>query len=85
MRTQIKKTFDKLRAVLEEAGTTFDSVIKATVYLADLKDRERYLNDVWRETFPKNPPARTCIQAGLAPDTSVEIELVAMIPEKRRS
>jgi len=80
--TQIRNTLKKLQATLESAGTTFENVVKATVYLADLKDRERYLNKIWRETFPENPPSRTCIQVGLAPDDLVEIELVAAIPEK---
>jgi len=82
VKTQIKKTLDKLKTVLESNGTSFDHVVKATVYLADLRDRERYLNDIWRETFSKNPPARTCVQAGLAPGVAVEIELIATIPKK---
>jgi 2-iminobutanoate/2-iminopropanoate deaminase len=80
--TQIRNTLKKLKSVLESAGTSFENVIKATVYLADLKDRERHLNKIWKETFPENPPSRTCIQVGLAPDDLVEIELVAVIPEK---
>lgn len=83
VKAQIEKTLDKLRKALEEAGTSFENVVKGTVYLADLKDRERYLNDLWRKSFLKNPPARTCVQAGLAPGTAVEIELVAMIPKSR--
>ena len=81
--TQIRNTLNKLKSILEAAGTSFENVVKATVYLADLNDRERYLNKIWQETFPKNPPARTCIQAGLAPGTFVEIEMVAVIPEKK--
>jgi 2-iminobutanoate/2-iminopropanoate deaminase len=80
--TQIKNTLSRLKATLENAGTSFENVIKATVYLADLSDRERYLNKIWRETFPQNPPARTCVQVGLGPGTAVEIEMVAVIPEK---
>jgi len=80
--TQIKKTLGKLKVALERNGTSFDHVAKATVYLADLRDRERYLNDIWRETFSENPPARTCVQAGLAPGVAVEIELIAIIPGK---
>lgn len=80
--TQISFTLKKLKSVLESAGTSFENVVKATVYLADLNDRERYLNKIWRETFPENPPSRTCVQVGLAPDDLVEIELVAVIPGK---
>jgi len=80
--TQIRNTLSRLKTALENAGTSFENVVKATVYLTDLGDRERYLNKIWRETFPENPPSRTCVQAGLAPGTFVEIELVAVIPEK---
>ena len=83
VKTQIRNTLEKLKGVLESAGTSFENVVKETVYLADLKDRERYLNKIWKEAFPDNPPSRrTCIQVGLAPDVLVEIELVAVIPEK---
>jgi len=81
--TQIKNTLNRLKSIFEKAGTSFKNVIKATVYLADLSYRERYLNKIWRETFPENPPARTCVQAGLPPKTAVEIEMVAVIPEKQ--
>jgi len=81
--TQIRNTLKKLKETLEAAGTSFENVVKATVYLADLNDRERYLNKIWRETFPENPPARTCVQVGLAPGTAVEIEMVAVIPSSK--
>jgi enamine deaminase RidA (YjgF/YER057c/UK114 family) len=74
---QIDGCFEKLRAVLAEAGSNFDKVIKVTVYLATLEDREKYLNRIWKETFPTNPPSRTTIQAGLGPNVKVEIEMVA--------
>ncbi|MCW4020324.1 MAG: RidA family protein [Candidatus Bathyarchaeota archaeon] len=80
--TQIRKTFEKLRKVLEEAGTSFENVVKANVYLADIADRKKHLNAIWRETFPNNPPARTCVQATMDPGVAVEIEMIAKLPEK---
>ena len=79
--TQIRHTLNRLKSILEEAGTSLENVVKATVYLTNLEDRARYLNKIWRETFPKNPPARTCVQVGLSPETAVEIEMVAVIPK----
>ena len=75
--TQIRNCFEKLKAVLAEAGSSFDKVLKVTIYLTDLSDREKYLNEIWNEYFAKNPPGRTTVQAGLGPDTYVEIEMVA--------
>ncbi len=78
--TQIRTSLARLEKVLEEAGTSFEHVVKATVYLADIEDRPKYLNPIWVETFGDNRPSRTCVQAYLGPDMSVEIELVAAIP-----
>jgi len=80
--TQIRTIFKNMKEVLEKAGSSLENVVKATVYLVDLSDREKYLNKIWKEMFPKNPPARTTVQAGLAGNTKVEIEVIAVIPKK---
>ena len=81
--TQIRNTVAKLRAALEAHGSSLENVIKGNVYLTDLDDRERYLNRVWKETFGEKSPARTCVQAGLAPGIAVEIEFIAVAKRKR--
>ena len=80
--TQIRNTFQRLKDVLEKSGTSMDNVLKATVFLADLSDRSKYLNGIWKEYFPHNPPSRTCIQVGLSDGIKIEIEMIAFIPEK---
>src|SRR5208337_5650539 len=75
--TQIRGCLEKLKTILSDAGASIDSVVKATIYLTDLSDREKYLNPIWREYFPTNPPCRTTIQVGLASGLKVEIEMVA--------
>jgi 2-iminobutanoate/2-iminopropanoate deaminase len=77
--TQIRNVFEKLKSILEEAGTSFDKVVKANIYLSDLNYREQYLNDIWNEYFSQSsaPPSRTTVEAGLGPDVYVEIEMVA--------
>lgn len=81
--TQIRNTIAKLRAALEAHGSSLENVIKGNVYLTDLNDRERYLNRVWKETFGEKSPARTCVQAGLAPGIAVEIEFIAVAKSKK--
>jgi enamine deaminase RidA (YjgF/YER057c/UK114 family) len=71
----------KISKTLEEADSSLENVVNATVYLTDLNDRPKYLNPVWSELFPKNPPTRTCIQVGLAPPAVAEITVIAIIPE----
>ena len=48
--------------------------------MRDLNDRERVLNRLWEEYFPTNPPARTCIEAGIG-KCRCEITLIAAIPD----
>jgi 2-iminobutanoate/2-iminopropanoate deaminase len=78
--TQIRNVMDKLRTVLEEAGTSLAHVVKVNVYLSDLSYRERYLNSIWNEYFPKDAPVRTTVGVTLGQDVFVEIEMVAEVP-----
>ncbi len=71
----------KLEVTLQEAGTSFENVVKATVYLSDLTYRSKYLNPIWNEVFGDKKPSRTCIEAGLG-GADVEIEMIVFIPEK---
>lgn len=80
---QIRNALNKLEKTLKEAGTSFENIVKATVYLTNLEDRRKYLNPIWSETFKENRPARTCVEVGLGPETAVEIEMVAIIPSEK--
>ncbi len=65
-------------AVLEAAGSSLDHVVKAMVYLPDSSDFQG-LDEVWREAFPTNPPARTVASAKtLFPDARLEICTIAV-------
>ncbi|MFH0848425.1 MAG: RidA family protein [archaeon] len=79
---QTRNILEKIKQILETNGTSLKHVLKCTVYLADMRDRDPTLNSIWREYFPENPPARTTVQAGLGPETYVEIEVIAEIPSK---
>jgi 2-iminobutanoate/2-iminopropanoate deaminase len=72
-------TLVNLRDVLEDAGSSLDRVVKVNVYLADMNHFGRF-NEVYKEFFTKDFPARTCIQAGRLPmDIQVEIEAIALV------
>ena len=77
--TQIRNVFEKLRAVLQDAGSSFDKVVKVTIYLSDLSYREQCLNAIWNEYLGsmESPPSRTTVEAGLGLEVFVEIEMVA--------
>src|SRR5262245_22019025 len=66
-----------LGAILGAAGTTFDHVVKTTVYLADMSEFAA-MNEVYATYFKSPAPARATIQAARLPrDVRVEIDVVA--------
>lgn len=74
---QTKQTLDNVEAVLEAAGFTKHDVIKATVFLADIRDYNA-MNEVYGTFFTAPYPARSCVEAKLAnPKIRVEIEAIA--------
>lgn len=74
-------TFSNMIAILQEAGATLKDVVKVTVYLKDMADFPKF-NALYKEYFPDECPARTCIQAGKLPmDIKVEIEVIALLPD----
>jgi len=76
---EIRLNFEEIGDILRKSGAGFQDVVKATVYLKDLNDRERCLNDLWRQQFPQEPPARTCVEAGVG-KTRVEFDFIVGLP-----
>jgi 2-iminobutanoate/2-iminopropanoate deaminase len=74
---QTDRVFQSLKSVLEAAGSSLDKVVKTTVFLTDKKDFSG-MNKVFGRYFPKDPPARSTVQAELMIDAKVEIELIAI-------
>jgi 2-iminobutanoate/2-iminopropanoate deaminase len=73
---QARQVMQNLHAVLEEAGTSFDRVIKTTCFLVDMKDFSAF-NEIYAEYFTTKP-ARSCIAVQALPrNVLVEVELVA--------
>ena len=76
---QVRRVFKNLEAVLEEAGTSFSNVAKATVYLTDLANFQA-LNTIYAEYFGDHNPARTTVGVKELPKGSlVEIDLIALL------
>lgn len=75
---QVHRVFRNLEAVLKEAGSGFDRVLRATVYVTDLANFQT-LNTIYAEYFGEHKPARTTIQASALPKGgAVEIDLIAL-------
>ncbi|HEV8593311.1 MAG TPA: RidA family protein [Pyrinomonadaceae bacterium] len=75
---QTEQVLKNLSAVLEAAGTSLASVVKTTVFLADMDDFGA-MNEVYGKYFDSNKPARATVQAARLPrDAKVEIECIAV-------
>jgi 2-iminobutanoate/2-iminopropanoate deaminase len=75
---QTHQVFRNLKAVLEAAGASLNSVVKTTVFLADMNDFAS-MNAVYAEYFNENKPARATVQAARLPrDARVEIDCIAL-------
>ena len=74
-----RQSLENVKAILEEAGTSMDKVIKCTVFLADINDFAA-VNEVYKEYFSDHKPARSAIQVGALPLGGViEIEAIATL------
>ncbi|MGL4730945.1 MAG: RidA family protein [Clostridium sp.] len=73
-----EQSLNNVKAILEEAGTSMDKVVKTLVLLNDINDFAA-MNEVYATFFTENPPARSCFQVGKLPkDALIEIEVVAI-------
>lgn len=75
---QTRQVLTNLKHVLEAAGSGLNSVIKTTVFLADMADFAA-MNAIYAGFFSENPPARSTVAVkGLPKGGLVEIEVVAL-------
>ena len=80
---QTRRVIENLKAVLEEAGSGLESVIKTTCFLADINDFSDF-NQVYAEYFT-GKPARSCVAVKTLPKNAlVEIEAIAEIASSRK-
>jgi 2-iminobutanoate/2-iminopropanoate deaminase len=78
-RSETKRVFENLRAILQAAGSSLDDVVKCNVFLRDINDFAA-MNEVYATYFAAPFPARTTIQAGALPGgIAVEIECIAKL------
>jgi len=76
---QARQVFDNLSRCLAAAGCGLEHVIKVTTFLSDFGDFAAY-NEVYESYFSSPYPARTTVQAGLAPGLRIEVEALARKP-----
>ncbi len=79
---QTRLALENTKTVLEAGGTSMANVVKCTVFLTRASDFQA-MNRVYREFFPKDPPARSTVvvAALVSPAAIVEIECMAAMPK----
>src|SRR5579872_3295727 len=78
IREQTRQVLRNVQAILEAAGASMESTLKTTCFLASIDDFAAF-NEVYREFFPGDPPARSTVQVGLPGSFLIEIEAVAVV------
>lgn len=76
---QTRQVFDNIKAILEEAGSSLDNVVKTTCFLADIGDFLK-VNEIYADYFPIGIfPSRSAVEVSRLPkDALLEIETIAI-------
>ena len=76
LESQANQVFENLRAIIQEAGTSFEHVLKLTIYLTDLENFAA-VNKVMENYFSQPYPARATVEVSRLPkDVEVEIDAI---------
>jgi len=78
---QTRRVLENMQQVLHAAGASWKDVVKTTVFLQDMTDFPRF-NEVYEAALGAARPARSTVQVAALPrGVSVEVELVAKLPD----
>ena len=81
LESQANQVFQNLRAIIQEAGTSFEHVLKLTIYLTDLENFAA-VNKVMENYFDEPYPARATVEVSRLPkDVEVEIDAIVELAE----
>ncbi len=74
---QAHQAMKNMGAILAEAGCDYSSVVKTTIFLADMNDFAK-VNEIYKSYFGEEFPARSCVQVAKLPlGGLVEVECIA--------
>lgn len=76
---QVHQVFTNVKAVLESAGASLDTVVKTTVFIKDMNDFPE-INEIYATYFTDHLPARSCVEVSRLPkDVKIEMEVIALV------
>lgn len=76
---QARQALENMKTVLDAAGVPLGNVVKVGVYYKD-NSQSAEVQEVYKEFFPAEPPARTSVQAAPAKGALIEFDCVAVMP-----
>ena len=82
IQSETRQALQNISAILKAAGSSLEDVVRIGVFLADMKDFAA-MNEVYRQFFRENPPARTTVGVQL-PKIKIEIDCIARVSKRRR-
>ena len=80
---QTRLALDNVKALAEAGGASLETALKMSIHMTDMTNEFAAMNEVFREYFPKDPPARTTVgvahlaRAGL----KIEIDMIAVVKD----
>ncbi len=77
VQAETKQAIENIKAVLEHHQLSLDNVVKCTVILSDIKDFALF-NEIYTQYFTNKPARTTFAASGLARNSNVEIEVIAV-------
>lgn len=83
IKQQTIQVLENITAILHEAGSSLNDVLKTTIYLLNMEDFNK-VNEIYQEYFPEEAPARSTIEVSRIPRGAlIEIEVIAIIDSNK--
>ncbi len=77
---QCRSVFENVRAIVEDAGSSWEQIVDVTVFLTNMRDDFAVYNRVYAEYFADNRPCRTTVEVGSLPTPiAIELKVIATI------
>lgn len=77
---QCRSVFENVRAILEEAGSSWEQIVDVTVFLTSMKRDFQSYNRLYAEYFKENRPCRTTVEVNALPTPiAIELKVIATI------
>ena len=78
--TQCRSVFQNVRYIIEDAGSSWESIVDVTVFLTNMKDDFAAYNRIYAEYFADNRPCRTTVEVNSLPTPiAIELKVIATV------